>query len=227
MNLTAYDFETTGVDPKTCEPVQLGALKVTVAQDGSYETLWQCNTLLKPENPIPEGASNIHKITDDMVENADCPHETVSKVFQGGTVLGYNIISYDNVIAKRYGAQFDDSIDLFVGAMRLKTEGVLQRATLTAAYETLTGKKAENAHDATADVHMTLALIQPMMKHWEFETFSELVEFLQTSKGDVKMLMPFGKHKGRPLCNLPPSYVSWVKENLFLQGDLKESFDLL
>ena len=52
-----------------------------------------------------------------------------------GTV-GYNNNSYDNVIAARYGAEIEQSIDLIAATRRLKKEGVLEKATLTCAYET-------------------------------------------------------------------------------------------
>lgn len=44
-------------------------------------------------------------------------------------------------------------------------------------------------------------------------------------KGDlllqlVKMEMPFGKHKGKLLCNLPVSYLEWFQRKGFPKGKL-------
>ncbi|CAN5822725.1 DUF3820 family protein [soil metagenome] len=36
----------------------------------------------------------------------------------------------------------------------------------------------------------------------------------------VKMEMPFGKHKGRLLCNLPVSYLEWFQRKGFPKGKL-------
>ena len=36
----------------------------------------------------------------------------------------------------------------------------------------------------------------------------------------VKMQMPFGKYKGRVLCNLPVSYLEWFNEKGFPDGKL-------
>jgi len=36
-----------------------------------------------------------------------------------------------------------------------------------------------------------------------------------------KSIMPFGKHKGVMLANVPASYLLWINENLDLQDDLK------
>lgn len=36
----------------------------------------------------------------------------------------------------------------------------------------------------------------------------------------VKMEMPFGRFKGRLLCNLPVTYLEWFKRKGFPQGEL-------
>jgi uncharacterized protein len=36
----------------------------------------------------------------------------------------------------------------------------------------------------------------------------------------VKMKMPFGKYKGRILCDLPESYLLWFKQKGFPEGKL-------
>ncbi|MCE3258929.1 MAG: hypothetical protein K0S12_570 [Bacteroidetes bacterium] len=36
----------------------------------------------------------------------------------------------------------------------------------------------------------------------------------------VRMQMPFGKHKGRLLCDLPVSYLEWFNRNGFPNGKL-------
>ena len=36
------------------------------------------------------------------------------------------------------------------------------------------------------------------------------------------MRMPFGKHKGRELTEIPPDYLEWVARNLTITGDLAD-----
>lgn len=63
LPITVLDFEATGPDPKTCEPVELAAVRfergVVVARTSA---------LINPGVPIPAEAAAIHGITDEMVQ---------------------------------------------------------------------------------------------------------------------------------------------------------------
>lgn len=227
MIVHAYDFETTGVNARECEPVSVAVIKAEIHEDGSFTEQKVLNRILQIEaDEVPAGAQKVHGISKEMTMHLGVPP---AEIISGltGLVLGYNNNSYDNVIAGRYGAIIQGSIDIFVATRRMKTEGALAKATLSASYEQLTGKRAEGAHDALADVRMTLELIQPIMQHYAFAKFEDLVEFVSVGKGDANMVMPFGKHKGKKLKDLPGSYVRWAMENMTLTGDLKAGFDSL
>lgn len=222
MLLTAYDYETTGVNPTTCEPVQLGAVVVQINDDGSFRVESSYETLLKPVNNIPEGATGVHGITTEAAKTQGIDPLQATSEHITGVVLGYNNLSYDDIIAKRYGAKIVQSVDLFIGTSRMKKANVITKASLGAAYHQLTGKMPENAHNALADVYMTLELIPHVMKFANVLTFPELVQWLATPLVDVNALWPFGKHKGTPIKDLPKSYVSWALENMSnLDADLK------
>lgn len=226
MLVKAYDFETTGPNPKVCEPLQIGIVDAKIHQDGSFEILGSSNTLIQIEaEEVPKGAFTVHGISKQMTLKGVEP-STIEKLVHG-TVLGYNNRAFDDTIARRYGADITRSIDIFLATQRLRSMGLIPKATLTVAYETLVGKTAENAHDALADVLMTLELIQPCMNAFKIKTFTEFLDFIAKGKANVKMLMPFGKHSGTPLDQLPKGYVNWAKANLDLTGDLKASFEAL
>ena len=36
------------------------------------------------------------------------------------------------------------------------------------------------------------------------------------------MKMPFGRHKGKELSEIPPDYLEWISENLTITGDLAD-----
>ena len=61
--VVVLDFETTGPDPKTCEPLEVAAARF---EGGRCVAEYQ--TLLSPVEPIPPEATAIHGITDEMVD---------------------------------------------------------------------------------------------------------------------------------------------------------------
>lgn len=95
-----YDFETTGVDPHQCEIIEIGAIKV---DDGKIIDRFQ--TLVKPFNPIPPGATKVNHITNAMVKDAPTAEEIIPSFidFIGDSKLvGYNIMGFDHIILRRY-----------------------------------------------------------------------------------------------------------------------------
>ncbi len=101
------DTETTGVGPDD-EIVELGAL---VFHGGRVTD--RRNVLVKPSKPIPEEATAVHGITNDIV--ASCPglHDphplTNTSAADGlcrmagasGVLVGYNVLTFDHPLLKR------------------------------------------------------------------------------------------------------------------------------
>jgi DNA polymerase III epsilon subunit-like protein len=232
VKLIAHDFETTGVNAKTCGVVQSAIAIVDVSLLGDYTIVAQEVTLHHPGCLIPDGAANIHGINDQMVrgkpnfeESLPETYEQAMREFQPTAVLGYNSNQYDNVIARRLGLDTEPlvEIDLMIAARRLMSRGHLTRARLVDAYTQLTGLEPTNAHDAMADVLMTLDLIKPTMKIMGFETFPDLVGWLENPEINAALKMPFGKHKGSPLEIIPKSYLQWLSKKDDLPAELAAS----
>lgn len=228
MIIFAHDYETTGVNAKKCGVVQSALCFAKVYPDGNYEILTQDVQLLDPREPIPSGASNIHGIMDSDVvgkplydEYLTSQYLVVNDTHEVERVAGFNSKRYDDVIAQRFGLEPKPSLDLYIAAKRFKTEERIEKANLGATYQALTGREPEGAHDAFFDIVMTLDLIKPAMQWAGFDTVQEFADWLDTPWTSPKMTMPFGKHKGKKLCNLPKDYVRWALENMTLTGDLK------
>jgi DNA polymerase-3 subunit epsilon len=62
MRFIAFDLETTGTLPGVDRIVEIGAVRFV---DGEVDSFY--STLVDPRIPIPEAASRVNKITDDMV----------------------------------------------------------------------------------------------------------------------------------------------------------------
>lgn len=66
IDFTVFDLETTGLDPDLGHKiVEVGAVRLL--PDGGERTF---QTFVNPERPIPQSATAIHHITDDMVKTA-------------------------------------------------------------------------------------------------------------------------------------------------------------
>ena len=232
MLVFAHDYETTGVDTNKLGVVQAALCFAYLHNNGTFEILEQDVQVLDPGHPIPAGASSVHGLYDHHVVGKPLWDAYLAEQFkmvnstpiQG--VVGYNSKSFDDRIARRAGMGVYPSIDLMRATKRFKTQGILQKATLGAAYLGLTGKEPENAHDAFADIVMTLELIAPAMEHAKCRDLQEFLTWLNGIGMTPQDRMPFGKHKGVKLCNLPKDYIAWALGNLSdLDPDLRTAFE--
>ena len=57
------DFETTGIDPWSCEPLEVAVVHFNL---GTTKPQVVYRTLIRPTGPIPEGATKVHGITDEQ-----------------------------------------------------------------------------------------------------------------------------------------------------------------
>jgi DNA polymerase III epsilon subunit family exonuclease len=71
--MVAFDVETTGLDPDKEEVIEIAGVKFTFEKkDGKLVTreIGQYGSLVKPSKLIPEEATRVNNITNQMVENA-------------------------------------------------------------------------------------------------------------------------------------------------------------
>ena len=115
---TVIDIETTGLDSRYCEIIEMSALRYV---SGNLSDAF--STLVKPAEPIDEFITELTGITNDMVSDAP-PISTAIKQFYdfiGSDILvGYNVnfdinFIYD-VLQETYGVDFTND---FIDVMRL------------------------------------------------------------------------------------------------------------
>lgn len=232
MLILAHDFETTGVDTNTCGVVQTAILMATLDDQGNWEVTDKVDRLSHPGCPIPDGASKVHGIYDKDVAGTRVYTESVPELYRTGFALkpellvGYNSRKYDDKILSRLMGWDEVPVkqfDLIIPARRLKAiNSDLANAKLSTVYEYLMGREAENAHNALADVTMTLELIRPLMALLAPDlTIEEFIEWCDKPMIDPQFVVGFGKHKGTRMGDLPRGYLRWMSEQAFVGEDVQ------
>lgn len=114
--LVFLDVETTGFAPSKCEIIEVSAIKF----ESGMTPVAAFSTLCKPKKPIPEEASAVNHITDDMVVDAPSFAQiapALTEFIKGCHVAGHNL-DFDLRFIFAHGAnlpekvRFYDTLDL-------------------------------------------------------------------------------------------------------------------
>lgn len=224
--LCFFDLETTGTAIAHDRIVEMAVLKLH--PDGTKETKqWRVN----PEQPIPEEASNVHGITDEMVANEPTFKERSKEIYsfiQGCDLAGYNSDRFDIPLLVEELLRAEIPFEL----KNVKTVDVqtifhkMEARTLAAALKFYCGKELTDAHTAQADTQATHdVLLAQLERYTDLEpnvdflnTFStrrktaDFAGFIVYDK-EGEMCFGFGKHKGKKVTEVlvqEPGYFGWV-----------------
>lgn len=109
--LVFLDVETTGFAPSKCEIVEVAAIKF----DSGMTPVAAFTTLCKPKKAIPEEASSVNHITDEMV--ADAPTfaqiaPALTEFLKGCHVAGHNL-DFDLRFIFAHGAELHDGVRFY------------------------------------------------------------------------------------------------------------------
>lgn len=202
-----YDTETTGVRAEADRVVELAAY--------CPETKQSFCSLINPGSPIPPEATAIHRITDEMVATAPAFSEVAAQFVsfcEGDVVLiAHNNDAFDKLFLR---TEFERAglaippwpyIDTLKWARRYRPD--LPRHSLQFLRE-LFGIPPNQAHRALDDVMVLHEVFSQMIDDLNYEVVIELLE----RSGTISR-MPFGKHRGTPLKDLPKNYIRWLNES--------------
>lgn len=220
QRLIIADSETTGL--KNPRPVEIAWVEC----DDNLNIIHRVESLIDPECAIEPGASAVHGIYYKDVAEAPTMREFFTYVQDnpfgyGDVVFVAHNAKFDLPMFKPYIANHDGTVCTLKLARRLYKEAPNHK--LQTLREFL-GLEYGAAHRALGDVITTHALLKRVMIDFDL-SLEEIIE-LHNTPTFVKV-MPFGKHKGTPLQELPASYKSWLMSLDDLDDNLRYSLNLV
>ena len=224
MRLIAGDVESTGLN-STDKVVEIAWAEL----DDDFNILSSTRSLINPEIPIPAGASAVHGIVADHVRDAPTICEFMAE-------LEYPLAG-DEIIFSAHNAQFDakyfkpwmpdymGSICTLKLAREVYPDADNHKLQTLRYFLELDVDVAHNeAHTALADVKVLVSLLRKIKADTGWDVV-DMFEFCNTPREIVRM--PFGKHKGTRLKDLPKTYVRWLLGLADLDADLRYSLEKL
>ncbi len=218
------DTETTGLDAEVDKVVDISL--VEVSRNG-IQPLY--NTLIHPGRDIPPTASAIHHIT--LKDVADKPK--FEDIWP--TVLSY----VEDAIIVAHNAPFDRSMlpkisQPWICSYRLARHlwpDAPAHGNQVLRYWLGIDIDAGMAHSAMADTLITAHVFWRELAYYRkhLATTDQIEELLKYVEAPIKLMtMPFGKHRGKSLRELPSDYVEWALRNLNdMDEDLRWSLEQL
>lgn len=217
------DFETTGVDPKTCHPVEVALY----GEDLEFESF------IQPPIPIPPETSAIHHITDEDVSMAESWEDvrnvlagllTVEKDSQLPILVAHNADYEKNILLRKPEGCSDFPpviwICTYKCALRVWPEAPSHKNEALRYWlqlgESRGRRAAQSTHSALHDTKVTYLILQALL---ERATIDELVEWTELPAKLPKM--PMGKHFGKPWSDVPADYLQWCLKQADMREDVK------
>ena len=202
-----FDTEATGIK----EPVLIEAAWLELA---SIEPFTVTNPFVQrynPGKPITLGALATHHILDE--ELVDCP--PASNFHLPSDVeymIGHNVDFDWEVIGK---PEIKRICTLALARkLWLNLDSHTQSALLYYLERNSAREQLRNAHSAIADVGICAVILDHICQQLNVKTVEDL--YTESEKARIPTTMPFGKHKGMLLSDIPSDYKQW----LLGQGDI-------
>ena len=205
--MIVLDFETTGLQPGY-RPVEIAWLEF----DSLYKVSQSVTSLIDPQMPIEPGAQKVHGISSEMLVGKP----TLEEFLHGEHADKF---ANEHVLVVAHNAAFD--LPMFEPFCKKATSLCTMRLA-QALYPTAENHKlqtlasmfaveVEPTHRAMADVGACFELLRTIAKK-EDKSIDELL--VVASYTSPESLMPFGKHKGKMIKDLPSDYVAWLSTTL-------------
>ena len=203
MRAVIFDTEVNGLEAK--EVVELAYCQADLI-DGKFTRGNIFSDRYKPSKPFEAGAVAIHHIIAEDVEKSDPSSE--AKIPDCEVIIAHNV-------------DFDAEVVNNTTAKRICTLALCRHLwpqfkshSLSCVFLELRGISfstvsiIEEAHSAGTDVFILTRVLETIIEQTEVKSMDQLYEL--SEKARIPEHMPFGKHKGEPIADIPTSYVQWL-----------------
>lgn len=194
--LRFVDTETSGFRPHG-EMVEIGWVDLVYYPDGWKIEGEYRSEFVNPGHPITN--SHIHNITDDMVKDGMTPAEARALLAKGAVIHAAHNARFDRQFVQSslpWVCTLEGARKVWPKAPNHKNETLKQYL----------GIEVEgDAHRAGYDAAVSARILLHLLKHL---TLDELIRI--SDPGHVPTVMPFGKHKGERIANLPMDYINYM-----------------
>jgi len=224
------DLETTGINISIDRIVEIAIVKIS--PDGSRLVK---RKIINPTIPIPQGAIDVHGITNEMVKDAPTFKQASNEIKQfieGCDIGGYNSNRFDIPMLVEEFLRCELNID--IESRKLvdvqKVYHLMEQRTLSAAYKFYCQKDLEGAHGAEVDATATYEVLEAQIEKYsqigntvdsiiKFTGEEQIVDFSRRfiMENGVE-IFNFGKHKGKPVTRVlkeEPQYYDWMMKGDF------------
>jgi exodeoxyribonuclease X len=197
------DTETTGPTPQD-KVVELAFVEL----DADLQVLDRQHSLIDPQRAISASASGVHGITYDMLTEQPTLDEFFSVLY--GSLLTGNVvfIAHNAQFDLRYLKPYIPTLAAEVCTLRLARK-YFPRAEnhklSTLMYEL--GLARGTTHRADGDVDTTVGLLRKIVEV-SGKSITQLAE--DSAQPEFVAVMPFGKHKGLPVRDVPRGWFTWL-----------------
>jgi DNA polymerase-3 subunit epsilon len=214
QKFVCIDCETTGLDAQEDRIIEVAVMCFDASQ---VYAEWE--SLINPEVVIPETSIAIHHITPEMVKDKPKISEVLSEVLKliGDHIIVGHGVAFDIEIlaaaAQRHHIPTTIRKNRFLDTLRMARlygESPINSLEQLRKHFNI---PLEGAHRAMSDVIVNKEVFKCLAK--QYKTTEQLFEVL--SRPILLKTMPLGKHKGRPMKEIPLQYLQWIVHKDFDQ----------